>query len=312
MARPFRYHKGDKIGPNNLELVLDCWSVNKNGKQRTYGRFRCPDCGGEFEARTDTVLSNHAQRCPKCHIDHGIKGPKGQYKYHKGDKLGPRQIELVSDCWTEEDRVLGVFICPDCGKEFTTRVHSITTGHARRCFGCKKNRPKDRVGERFGRLTVLRQATEEEVLERRKSYETMWLCECDCGSHIYVPTGHLTSGHTQSCGCLKSRGEEKVAQILSELGIYSLSQHTFDDCVYEGKLRFDFYLPDCNTIIEYDGEQHFEGCPTNGYWTEELLATVRARDKVKDEYCAEHDIKMIRIPYTDFEILDKDYILNKL
>lgn len=68
------------------------------------------------------------------------------------------------------------------------------------------------------------------------------------------------SGKTQSCGCLVSKGEEKINFILQELKIKFNTQKTFNDCINpktNTKLRFDFYLPDYNCCIEYDGKQHY-------------------------------------------------------
>lgn len=52
------------------------------------------------------------------------------------------------------------------------------------------------IGQRFGQLLVLRRAG------RTKGRQTRWLCQCDCGKETVVVRGNLTTGHTQSCGCL--------------------------------------------------------------------------------------------------------------
>lgn len=53
---------------------------------------------------------------------------------------------------------------------------------------------KDITGQTFGRLTALHR------LHNTKG-RTKWLCVCDCGNLTEVLQGHLTSGHTKSCGC---------------------------------------------------------------------------------------------------------------
>lgn len=53
----------------------------------------------------------------------------------------------------------------------------------------------DLTGRRFGRLFVLNKAV--------RTYQTMWACVCDCGTHLYVSGSNLRSGHTASCGCLR-------------------------------------------------------------------------------------------------------------
>lgn len=55
----------------------------------------------------------------------------------------------------------------------------------------------DLAGQKFGRLTVLSR------VENSSHRKAQWLCQCDCGNTLHVPTGALRSGNTRSCGCLK-------------------------------------------------------------------------------------------------------------
>lgn len=62
---------------------------------------------------------------------------------------------------------------------------------------------KEIQGLKFGRLTVLRK------LPERRYKKVMWECICECGKIVVAATGHLTSGHTKSCGCyVKDRNIE--------------------------------------------------------------------------------------------------------
>jgi len=77
-------------------------------------------------------------------------------------------------------------------------------------------------------------------------------------------------------------------------------EKTFEDCknTIEGRycrpLRFDFYIPELNTIVEYDGEQHFRPSTKFGL---EKFETLQQNDKIKNEYCLKKGIKLIRIHY---------------
>ena len=59
---------------------------------------------------------------------------------------------------------------------------------------------KDRTGQRFGRLVVIRQAKRPEYSSCKHA---MWECQCDCGNRAIVSCGSLISGQTRSCGCLR-------------------------------------------------------------------------------------------------------------
>lgn len=179
-----------------------------------------------------------------------------------------------------------------CGKEFVTEAKALASGNTTSC-GCKHSPPL--AGRKFGRLNVIKE------IESDKS-QRKWLCECDCGNNVKVYSHQLLSGHTKSCGCLRSEtvssGEVLVANILSMNKIIFEKERTFDGCKGIGnkKLRFDFFLPEYNSIIEYDGPQHFK--PVKYFGGEENFARQLENDKIKNSYCETNNINLIRIPYT--------------
>ena len=59
----------------------------------------------------------------------------------------------------------------------------------------------DITGQRFGRLLAVKPAPGKRYPNGKA--QTRWLCRCDCGVEIVVPTSALVSGHTKSCGCYK-------------------------------------------------------------------------------------------------------------
>lgn len=61
-------------------------------------------------------------------------------------------------------------------------------------------------------------------------------------------------------------------------------------------MYFDFYLPDYNTIIEYDGLQHFK--PIVIWGGDQKLNKQKENDNIKNLYCKQHNINLIRLPYT--------------
>jgi len=61
----------------------------------------------------------------------------------------------------------------------------------------------DRIGERFGRLTIKR------FIGTNKYWQGIWECECDCGNTTTVHYSNLHSGTTKSCGCLKKESTIK-------------------------------------------------------------------------------------------------------
>lgn len=107
---------------------------------------------------------------------------------------------------------------------------------------------------------------------------------------------------------------EKVLSVLNNLDIECIPQYSFDDCFLINKLKYDFYLPTYNAVIEYDGEQHYKPVDfaNNGKeWAIELLIKNQERDSFKNRYCEENRIPLLRIPYWKYEeteTLIKDFI----
>ena len=104
-----------------------------------------------------------------------------------------------------------------------------------------------------------------------------------------------------------SKGERKISEILDRMNIFYIPQHRFNECRYKNPLPFDFYLPQHNICIEYDGALHYESITHFG--GDENLEYTQKRDKIKSEYCEKHKIKLIRIPYWEFDNIE--YILKK-
>ena len=111
--------------------------------------------------------------------------------------------------------------------------------------------------------------------------------------------------HLKGCGCPLcqiSKGEEKIKIFLDNKKIIYNKEHRFNNCRYKQPLPFDFYLPDYNMCIEYDGEQHFKKYHK---WNDDLNFDIRIkRDQIKNDYCKNNNINLLRIKYTQFNKID--------
>lgn len=126
-----------------------------------------------------------------------------------------------------------------------------------------------------------------------------YLCKCACGNIVILTQEELIQG----CGsaCSTSRGEVCAADIFNKLGIQYQVQKKFDDF----DMKFDFYLPDYNTIIECDGAQHFRSI--NNEWDSQIkLQETRQRDEDKKEYCKKKNLTLLQIPFWDHTALSPE------
>lgn len=182
-------------------------------------------------------------------------------------------------------------ICPICNNVFI-----VSSQHLRdkkkpisMCDKCNRHKYIDLSGQRFGKLTVLRRDLE--TNNRRVKY----ICQCECGSVVSVQSNHLIDGSIISCGCIISSGEELISQYLSFRNIVFEKQKTFSDCKDSRLLRFDFYLPELNVAIEYQGEQHYKSIEFFGGYSRFIDGL--KKDNIKRDYCNQNDIKLLVIPY---------------
>ena len=146
-------------------------------------------------------------------------------------------------------------------------------------------------------------------LEEYTTAKTKMKCSCPNGHIFEINWNNFMSG--KRCPyCRKSKGEEIIKSILEELKIDFIPQYKFKDCKDLLPLPFDFYLPNYNLIIEYDGEQHFDvnrafNSNENKFWETVI------HDAIKNAYCEDNNINILRIPFWKYNNI-KEIIKNKL
>lgn len=185
---------GYRVGKLTVEEKTD---QRKNGY--TVWRCRC-DCGGEILLDTRCLQRRTVADC----------GCTTKVKPGQRDLTGQRFGRLVCLEPTQQRSRSGgtLWRCRcDCGKECLAVNTQLTGGYKKSC-GCMSHPPlQDRVGMRFGMLTVLAYAGKENGMHR-------WHCRCDCGKETVVRESYLLSGHTKSCGCLQKTMGPKNLRIV--------------------------------------------------------------------------------------------------
>jgi len=124
------------------------------------------------------------------------------------------------------------------------------------------------------------------------------------GIFSHEPNSHLSG--TGCPRCKTSKGEEKINKWLDENKIKYTYQKKFPKCRNKNPLSFDFYLPDNNLLIEYDGVQHFK--PVKHFGGINGFIKRQKHDKIKNEFAKDNNIELLRIPYNEFNNIE--YILN--
>lgn len=111
--------------------------------------------------------------------------------------------------------------------------------------------------------------------------------------------------HLMGIGCKKcseSSGETKIECELMLHHIAFVRQKRFSDCKYKKPLPFDFYIPDRNICIEYNGEQHYKPTRFRGMSHQKSIDAFtlqQLKDSIKSDYCKQKNMELITIPYWD-------------
>lgn len=278
------------------ELTVVEMLYNYQDKHRTYCRCIGID-GEEYIVRQDALVSG---------VTHTIHGACSGGKIHDitGQRFGKLIALKPTNLRGSNGSIKWDCVC-DCGNHTYPTVTNLERGHSTSC-GCSKDEflkscKLDIIGKKFGKLTVVEDVTQPDD-NRRKM-----MCVCDCGNKHICSVTDLTTEHTMSCGCLnKSKGEMYIEEILNNNNISYVTQKRFDDCKNIKSLPFDFYLPNNNICLEYDGIQHYK--PIEYWGGEKRFIERKNNDLIKDKYCEENGIKLIRIPYT----MNKDDIYKTI
>ena len=196
------------------------------------------------------------------------------------------------------------------GEEVVVRADALQSGATKSMKGAgKTGRPANIANMRFGLFTAMYPTD-----KRAANCSVIWVCKCDCGNFTEVSVGNLMREHTLSCGCRhQSKWEMFIGDYLKSLKIIFQSQKRFSDCKNKKQtdtLPFDFYLPEYNICIEYDGEHHFR--PMEMWGGHEKFIIYQENDMIKNEYCKANNITLLRLPYTLSKEDIKKEILNIL
>lgn len=207
-----------------------------------------------------------------------------------------------------------IYVCPIHGEQ-KMRINNLINGKG--CPECginikaeKYRLSPDEVEKRIGFLGG-KLLNKEDYINRS---EKNLVIECAYCGTPFVTSLALFTQHggqmCQSCRDTESIGERKIRMYLESNNILFEQEKWFSDCRDVNPLPFDFYLPHYNTIIEFDGKQHYE----QGHFTHSKLSYTQAHDAIKNNYCKNNNIKLIRIPYWDLNniesILNNEFLIS--
>lgn len=273
-------------------------------KSQTYVFIQC-DRGHEAYWTSFSNFKNNKRRCKICGFSKAKELLKHDYYYVK-DYIESIGYELLSSEYI--NNIKKIEIKCDYGHIFNMSFKVIKRGG--RCPTCQHKIQSDnlKLSYEYVKSYIEHEGYKllsNEYVNAHSKIKVM----CNHGHTYDVKFNNFKTGYRCPI-CNMSSGESEVEKTLKKLNIKFISQYRFDNCEFKRKLPFDFYLPKFNCCIEFDGGQHYKIVDYFGGFDE--FINIKIRDTVKNIYCKNNGIKLIRIPYWDFdnieEILSRELI----
>lgn len=267
----------------NLE-ILDEY-INNNTKIKV----RCKKHDYTWDVIPRQLLSK--PQCPIC---------SGHNKNNKEflKEVNQANKDIIPLTEYTRDRIPMDFLCLRCGKKFTqTPAIFLNTPSCPICRNRKRRNQDDFIKEM--------EETNEDItiIGTYTNFQNKVKCKCKkCSSEWEAFPQNLLRGH--GCPiCNSSIGERKVRQFLEKYKIKFSQEYIFKDCKDIFCLPFDFFLFDQNMCIEFDGIQHFE--PVQHYGGAEYFEIVKKHDDIKNRYCTDNNIALLRISYKNINNIEE-------
>jgi hypothetical protein len=280
---------------------------------RTYIKMRHNECGNEYNVRPYNFIGL-GNRCPEC--SKKIVADKQRYTQEEFEK----KVYLL---FQDEYSVVGKYMSSlkpikirhnSCGNEYYALPNNILRGATcLRCSDIKKGMLARKTHEQFLEEVAEQLDGEYEILsEYQGAFNHILIKHVTCGNEYEVTPDNLL--HGRRCKCyIDSKGVVLINNILEDKKVQFEREYTFEDCRYVKKLRFDFMVINGEQpllAIEFDGKQHFESI--DFYGGIEFFNKTKERDRIKNEYCKENSLPLIRIPYTMKEEDIRQVVADKL
>jgi len=282
--------------------------------------FKCNRCGNvRFTSLTSLLESRRKLGCLKCEKRKECK-EDFRTKSHE-------QYELeVYDVWGDLISLIGKYNggknkieakCNKCNLIWNPEAKALLTKHG--CPKCGHERNRNSTVKKhdvFVKEVAVKHNNRIIVIGTYVSNSYKILFKCNKCQHEWLSSaGGILKG--RGCPiCNLNKGETLINNILVKLNINFKPQYIIKNLktTKNGVPIFDFAIFDennkLNTIIEYDGKQHFKSVKAWG--GEKRLIKQQKVDDFKNKYCIENNIKLIRIKYTELKNINTDYIKNKL
>lgn len=252
------------------------------------------------------AIPNNGTRCRICYED--SKKKRVEKNIQKSMKIHGGKYDY-SLTWYDKVKDKAKIICPKHGV-FKQCIWNHLKGR-----GCPHCAREEKTDNKTGVITKFKEIHDEDYDYSLVEYVNDKVkVKIICPKHGVFEQHPMKHKTGQGCPkCRMSHGERKVKRFLDKNKVLYESQKKFSECKNLNPLPFDFYLPEFDVCIEYDGEQHFEPRFTKSKKSLSNFEKTKNNDSIKDDFCIDNNIGLLRIPYYDkdnIEIILEQEILE--
>lgn len=272
--------------------------------------IRCA-CGNKFETTYANFVYNSKRQCDSCGIN--IKRKEFAFTYSEVKKF----IEISIKDWKQLKLLSNTYIncCTKLniedidGYKYSLAFDTIQVDYKYNRDFNKFNSNNIYTIDNIRLWLKLNNINYQLLSDNYISATSYLKWECPKGHIFNMTWNNFQNG--KRCGeCQNSKGEIKIENYLKHSNIYFLKEYKINECRNIRSLPFDFAIfydkekKNLKVLIEYDGMQHFIKTGWDGHNNDKLLRTQKT-DNIRNIYCKEHNIPLIRIPYWEFDNIEE-------
>lgn len=272
--------------------------------------FQC-SCGNKYSCSWRHFTGSRQFKCSACSKQISIEKRTKQH-----DQFTSEVRQLVMDEYSVLTKYKGSLekveiVHNNCGHHYYVRPSDFLGGN--RCPFCS-NTARRKLHVAFVEEVFNLVGDEYAILsEYTGNRDNVQLRHTICGQSWWVAPNSFLRG-SRCPHCSASKGEMAIQQHLTSSSSIFTAQYSFSDCLSTAgnRLRFDFAIFSDSSkqtpvlLIEFDGKQHFE--PVEYFGGQDQFERQKQNDSIKDEYCQQYSIPLLRIPYWDIDRIPE--ILN--
>lgn len=267
-------------------------------------KYKC-ECGEFFYCRIGDVKKLNKKSCNKCSIKNSDKMRKYTKEYVENylNKYGCKLIGEYKNSYSV------INIQCKCGNEFTTKFNTFIKNKHKCCKKCSaiEGSKKKRLKIEYVKSEIEKENYKLISTEYVSNRTKLKIKHCKCGHEFEMCFDMFQRGN-RCPYCYNSKGENKIKKWLELNNIKYKEQYIFEDLrgIGGGPLRFDFAIfkdGDLTMLIEYDGELHYNPFRKDKN-SQMKLQKVQKHDQIKNDYCKDNNIKLLRIKYTEFNNIE--------